>query len=295
MNTNLYERILVPTDLSEFDDLAIRYALLFNKRLGSKITMLHAEEVSWLGAEHPVGYYFDNPNEAKEELKLRLDEFAHRTTPESARVATIFADDAPERAIVKTADEVHADLIMMATHGRYGLRRAIVGSVTESVLRHTTRPVLTVTPRLFAINEAVALRTILCPVNFSEVARASLEEATAMAEAFDAELIVMHVAEGGLENVEEQFSGWVDPLVRDRTRYRQIVVKGDPAGAVLEVADQIRADLVVVGAQHKFFHDTTVVGTTTERITRFARHAVLTVVRKPAIAPVRERELALTV
>lgn len=281
MNTNPYERILVPTDLSEFDDLAIRYALLFQQRRGSKITMLHAEEVSWLGAEHPVGYYFDNPSEAKEELRARLVEFAHRTTPESARVTTLFVDDAPERAIVKAAEETHADLIMMATHGRYGLRRAIVGSVTESVLRHTSLPVLTVTPRLFEVNEAVTLRTILCPVNFSAVAREALEQATAMADVFDAELIVIHVAEDGIANVERQFSGWVDPLVRDRTQYRQLVVQGDPAGAVLNVADQVRADLIVVGAQHKFFSDTTVVGATTERITRFAKHAVLTVARKP--------------
>jgi len=289
MNTNAYDHILVPTDLSEFDDLAIRYALLFNKHLGSKITMLHAEEVSWLGAEHPVGYYFENPNEAKEELRARLAEFAHRVTPESARVATIFVDDAPEHAIVNKAREIHADLIMMATHGRYGLRRAIVGSVTESVLRHTTLPVLTVTPRLFAVDDKIALRTILCPVNFSDVARASFKQAKAMAKAFDAELIAIHVAEDGLDDVEKRLSAWIEP------RYKKIVVKGDPASTVLDAADQIHADLIVIGAQHKLFHDTTVVGTTTERITRFARHAVLTVVRKPVARHAEEREEALTV
>jgi len=289
MNTNAYDHILVPTDLSEFDDLAIRYALLFNKHLGSKITMLHAEEVSWLGAEHPVGYYFENPNEAKEELRARLAEFAHRVTPESARVATIFVDDAPEHAIVNKAQEIHADLIMMATHGRYGLRRAIVGSVTESVLRHTTLPVLTVTTRLFAVDDTIALRTILCPVNFSDIARASFEEAKAMANAFDAELIAIHVAEDGLDDVEKRLSAWIEP------RYKKIVVKGDPASTVLDAADQIHADLIVIGAQHKLFHDTTVVGTTTERITRFARHAVLTVVRKPVATHAEEREEALTV
>ena len=297
MNTTLFERILVPTDLSEFDELAIRYAMLFHERLGSKLTLLHAEDVSWLGVEHPVGYYFDNPNEAKEELKTRLAEFAQAMMPESARVATIFSDDAPERAIVKAAEETHADLIIMGTHGRHGLRRAIVGSVAESVLHNTTLPVMTVTPRLFATDQGIALNTILCPVNFSEVARASLEEATAVAEAFGAELIVMHVAEGNIEalDVEAEFSGWIDPLVRDRMRYRQIVAKGDPTQSVLKIADQIRADLIVVGAQHRLFHDTTVIGTTTERITRHARHAVLTVIRQPTPALTRAREVEVTV
>jgi len=291
MNPNLFERILVPTDLSAFDDLAVRYALLFNERLGSKITLFHAQEISWLAAEHPAGYYFENPMEAKEELQARLADYARRMTPETARVATIFADSDPVAGILRAADETHADLIVMATHARSGFRRAVIGSVTESVLHHAKRPVITVAPRLLAVDQSVRLRTILCPVNFSGVARAALEQATALAESFDAELIVLHVAESGISSVEPLFAQWVDPLLRDRTRYRQIVVKGDAAPRVLEVADQVDADLLVVGAQHKFLHDATVLGTTTEHITRFARHAVMTVMQPTVGAVDKPREL----
>jgi len=274
---NLYERILIPTNLDGFDDLAIRYALLFHERHGSKITMLHAEEVSWLAAEHPIGYYFENANEAKEGLKWRLAEYARRLTPAGASVATIFVDEEPVRGISRIAEETGANLIVMATHGRTGLRRALIGSVTESVLREAEIPVLTVTPRLFAAGGEVALRSILCPVNFSDVAAASLEQAAAIAEAFDAKLIVMHVASDGVRNVEEQLGEWIDGIVRGRVRYRRIVLEGDPAERVLEIADQLQTDLMVIGARHRRFHDSTVTGLTTDRITRFARHAVLTV------------------
>ena len=54
---SLFERILVPTEMDEFGGLALRYALLFNKRLDSRLTLLHAAEISWLANEHPVGYY----------------------------------------------------------------------------------------------------------------------------------------------------------------------------------------------------------------------------------------------
>jgi nucleotide-binding universal stress UspA family protein len=298
MNTNLFERVLVPVELSEFDELAVRYALLFNQRLGSKLTLLHAEEVSWLATEQPIGYYFENANEAKEELRMRLNELANRYTPEGARVSALFVDDDAAHAIVETADEMNADLIIMATHGRKGVRRALIGSVTETVLHEMNRPVMTVTPRLHAAGTPIAIRTILCPVNFSEVARCSLEQAAAVAESFDAELIVMHVAEENsaavIRYVEERFGRWVDPLVRERTRYRQIVVHGDAAASVISVADQIGADLLVIGAQHKRFSDTTVIGTTTERVTRFSRAPVMTVIRKPAFETAKEERYELT-
>jgi len=235
-----FKRILVPTDLSDFEDLAVRFALLFNERLGTRITMLHAQKLSWLGADHPVGYYFEHAIEAKQLLQARLREYAKRTSPESAHVKTMFADDDPRHAILKTADEICADLIVMATHGRHGLRRALIGSVAETVLRDARCPVMTVTPRLFAEDEQPAIRTILCPIDSSDVARESFEEASAIATAFDAELIVMHVDHG---------------------------LKGNAADRLLAVADDVHADLVVIG-------------TMAERITRFARHAVLTVARK---------------
>ncbi len=164
--------------------------------------------------------------------------------------------------------------------------------MTERVLRETDRPVLTVTPRLFPPTN-VKLQTILCPVNFTEVARAALEQACAMAEAFDAGLFVVHVVEGDaarLGNAEVQFSAWVDPLIQTRTRYQQLTVHGDAAARVLEVANQTAADLIVIGAQHKRFSDATVIGTTTERITRFAKRLVLTVIRPAAEKLERSRE-----
>ena len=288
MTINLFESILVPTDMSGFGDLALRYALHLSERLGSKLTLLYAEEISWLVAEHPVGYYFENVSEAKATLTRRIDEYATSHVPAAARVSTIFEDDAPESAIVRTTGHIKADLIVMGTHGRRGIRRALLGSVTERVLSEIDIPVITVNPSLFPANASVGIRTVLCPVNFTDVARAALEQASAIAQWFEAQLVVMHVCEGRevplFSNVEQEFGTWVDPLVRANTRYKEVVVHGDAAALVLDVAGQISADLVVIGAQHRRFADATVIGTTTERITRFARQPVMTVIRKPVEA-----------
>ena len=280
----LFERILVPTQMDDFDRVPLRYALLFNERLGSKLTLLHAEEISWLTAHRPPGYFFEDIAHARGEIELRLSEWANRYAPESVRASTVFADDNPAHAIVATAKEMRADLVIMGTHGRHGWSRVLMGSVAERVLRESDVAVLTVRPDL-APRHGTAIRTVLCPVNFTEVARAALGEAAHVAEALEAQLIVLHVLEEGSResdrSVESQFGGWVDPLIRNYTWYDRTVVNGDPAIRVLEVAEEMAADLLVIGAQHRRFSDATVIGSTTERITRFAKHPVLTVVRKP--------------
>ncbi|MEO8035225.1 MAG: universal stress protein [Acidobacteriota bacterium] len=290
---NLFERILVPTDMSEVGDLALLYALHFSEKLGSKLTLLYAEEISWLAAEHPAGYYFANVAEAKLALTKGLHEYAASRLPAKAQVTTLFEDDAPEPAIARVARDIKADLIVMGTHGRRGFRRALLGSVAEGVIRESDVPVITVNPSRFPEDASVGIRIVLCPVNFTEVARIALEQASAIAESFGAQLVVMHVCEAGeprlTSEVQKEFSTWVEPQVRANTRYRELVVHGDAAARVLETADELNADLLVIGAQHRFFADATVIGTTTERITRFARHAVMTVVRKP----VEEKRVAV--
>ena len=286
MNYFGYERILVPTDMSDFATLATRYAALLHERLGSRLTLLYADETYFPMdiLEVPLGYYLENAPETKEKLQQHLRQYADANL-KGVPVETMVATDSPARAIVRTAKEMRADLIVMGTHGRRGWRRALLGSVTETVLHETDRPVITVTPGILEDGATPKIRRVVCPVNFTYVARESLHHAAAMAQAFDAELIVVYVAEGvqppQLPEVEAAFSLWVDPAVRGRERYTLSVVgEGDPAERVLTTAADAEADLIVLGAQHKFFSDSTVIGTTTERITRFARCPVMTVVRK---------------
>lgn len=284
MTGNRYQTILVPTDLSDFGDLALRYALLFARQLGSRLTLLHAEEIAWLATEHPIGYTFTNATEAEAALKLRLSEYAAAYVAPDVSVSTRFQDGAPDTEIVKMARELHSDLVIMGTHARRGIRRAFLGSVAEAVLRESRIPVITVAPTTVPRSGDVRIKTVLCPMNFTEVARMALDEACAVAEAFDAELVVVHVADGNeprlFSAVQTEFGRWVDPALRAGTRYKEIVSQGNAAERVLAIADQIDADLLVIGARHRRFSDATVVGTTTERIVRFARSAVMTIMQR---------------
>ena len=117
-----------------------------------------------------------------------------------------------------------------------------------------------------------------------------------LAEVFGAELQVLYVVEeiekDRVTEVETAFRHWIDPQIADRCSFKNLILPdGDPAQRTLEAATQWNADLIVIGAQHRFFYDATVIGTTTQRITRFARVPVLTVTmkaRKEVQEPVRE-------
>jgi nucleotide-binding universal stress UspA family protein len=279
-----FRRVLVPTDLSDFAALALRYAALMRERAGSELTLLYADE-TYLPVdllEAPLGYYLENAPQSREKLQQKFTEYAKAQI--GGKFETVVVQDSPARAILNTAKSIRADLIIMGTHGRRGVRRAILGSVTENVLHEVEAPLLTITPLLMG-GRATTVSRILCPVNFTFIAREALQEACRFAQLFGAELSVMYVVEGlppdRVGQIESAFRQWVDPQVRDQCRFTKLVVRdGDPAERVLAAAFEQTSDLIVVGAQHKFFSDATVIGTTTQRITRFARCPVLTVARK---------------
>jgi len=184
-----FQRILVPTDMSDFAELAMDYALLFRKQLGSHLTLLYADEVRMPieFLEYPLGYYLENAPDAKVRLQQKLRDFALLKAPEGG-VEAIVVDDSPARAIVQTARSMNADLIIMGTHGRSGWKRAILGSVTEAVLHDSDIPVLTVTPLLHPLGGPTEINRVLCPVT-------AIDAGTDVAAAFGAELMLMAVSD----------------------------------------------------------------------------------------------------
>jgi nucleotide-binding universal stress UspA family protein len=109
---------------------------------------------------------------------------------------------------------------------------------------------------------------ILCPVNMTEIARQAAREASALATRFNAQLIIVHVVEGRSpsEESERQLRKWLANDVKPDVAWREIVMRGGTAERVLDCADDLSVDLLVTGA-------------TTERLIRFAKCPVLTVIR----------------
>jgi nucleotide-binding universal stress UspA family protein len=274
-------RILIPTDLSDFAGAALRWGGMLQQRSGARLTLLYASE-PWIPfdvLEGPAAYLLQTSSEFRDRLAKELREHVQRHLPGVAGdVETRIVDKAPAQAVLDTADAIDADLIVMGTHGRTGWRRALMGSITEKVVHHTSRPLLCI-PGVEGQSAQPRIGKILCPVNFTPVARMALEHAARVAETFDAELLVVHVADAldQAVDVASDFSAWIDPELRNRCRYTHVIATGNAAEEIIRIARGAAADLIVLGSAHKRFADETVIGTTTERVIRFAKRPVLSV------------------
>lgn len=278
--------VLAPTDLSDSSIPALRYARLFADRFSAKLTVMYTDPIVYpVDLAGPAGGLYINTT-PEHQASLRTEVERHADAMMSGRPYDIDVTiGLPVPSILAAAKERNADLIIMGTHLRHGWRRALLGSVSEGVLHGSECPVLTVAARDGHVGATpYAITNIMCPINFTDVARESLHVAARLAEAFGAHLTIVHVLEAdevtNAKADEEKVRQWVAPELQEACSFRELVVRGGAAERVLDCADDVGCDFLVIGAQHKLFRDSTVIGTTTERLIRFASCPVLVVPRE---------------
>lgn len=146
-----YDKILIPTDGSEAAERATAHAVDLAKRYGAELHILFvvdtdAVDVS-LGTEQVQRIKEGRLDEMEELKKYATDatgRIAAAAQREGVEVVESIAAGSPHKQIVKYANREGVDLIVMTCHGRTGVRRFLLGSITEQVLRHAQLPVLVV-------------------------------------------------------------------------------------------------------------------------------------------------------
>jgi nucleotide-binding universal stress UspA family protein len=147
-----FRHILAPTDFSEYSKQAVVAALELARTFGAKLTILHVVELP----PYPVEGYV--PPAVNATWPTFLDDLERQATQDLAQlvpeaessdveVVRLVAVGSPNRKIIDTAEAAQVDLIVMATAGRSGFSRLIMGSIAERVVRAATCPVLTIRPR----------------------------------------------------------------------------------------------------------------------------------------------------
>lgn len=137
-------KILVPTDFSAHSALALSYAVDLAKRYGASVTLLHVYPVvNYAAAE---GFALYTPEQLARLMTQLSDQMKAAEDQARAQGATqldtsMLQGDAYQE-VIKLAKEY--DLVVMGTHGRTGIKHALLGSVAEKVVRTSTSPVLTV-------------------------------------------------------------------------------------------------------------------------------------------------------
>jgi nucleotide-binding universal stress UspA family protein len=160
-----FRHLLVPTDFSEPANHALRYAMEEATLHNAKVTLLHVQpsdtgtEVYYVSGAQAAGAGLDlvsggrlgtPPAPAPTVVRRDFSDEAltklHDLVPEACKGTwqVALAVGRPADAIVRFAQEHHVDLIVMATHGRTGLKHVLLGSVAEKVVQLAPCPVLTV-------------------------------------------------------------------------------------------------------------------------------------------------------
>ncbi len=267
-----FQRILFATDFSEASQRAFPYAVAMARRYGSKVLIVHAlapeprefipldptpHEIDrrWLQAEQQMA------DAAKD---ARVKGIAHRFILEQGPVWDVLA------SVIQRED---IDMLVVGTHGRGGVRKLVLGSVAEEVLRRAPCPVLTIGKNV--VPGSSAFRSILFATDFGAAAAKALHYAVSLAEEYGSKLILLHMVPpmpaletgpgvyGPALYAAEELTQWQAAARRESTRkLRELLPTGAklaqepecvvgtdsvPEG-ILDAAKSRKADLIVMGA-----------------------------------------------
>ncbi|MBL8579184.1 MAG: universal stress protein [Mesorhizobium sp.] len=148
----MYKHILISTDGSDVAQKGVDHGLSLAKSLGARVTLVTVTEpfpfsataagAGWVPGPADISSYEEGQKEFADTTLAKAKEAAQAAAVE---VATVHVADArPAEAILDVAKTEGCSLIVMASHGRRGLGRLLLGSQTSEVLAHSTVPVLVV-------------------------------------------------------------------------------------------------------------------------------------------------------
>lgn len=142
----MFKHLLLPSDGSPLSEAAVQTAMTFARSINSKVTGIHV-----MPEFHVLTYRADMLADTKDKFANDSKSYANEllaSIQSAAKLAGVACDtaavtsDEPYAAIIRAADERNCDLIVMASHGRRGVRAILLGSETQKVLTHSNIPVL---------------------------------------------------------------------------------------------------------------------------------------------------------
>ena len=318
----MFHTILTPLDGSTFGEHALPLALSIARRSGAAVRLLNVQPTpATVYSETPLfiddSYLESYVREHQRAVGLAyLDGVAKRLKGQPAvGVTRLVAEGEVRDAIRAQADCVHADLVVMTTHGRGPLGRFWLGSAADELVRTLPMPVLLVRPREGSpdLGRAVELKRILIPLDGTPVAEQVLEPAVEIGRLMGAEFTLLRVVrpvvlpeyalEGsgviqltkGLEKLDAQEKALCDEankyLEATALRLRQrslnvqtrVVVEDQPAVGILHEAQKVDADLIALATHGRRGLSRLFLGSVADKVVRGGRLPVLLVRPKEAL------------
>jgi nucleotide-binding universal stress UspA family protein len=297
----MYKMIMVPTDGSGFDREAIRVALRVAERSQAKVRFVRV---------HPTGAFFGtgaSPETAMLSAEV-LEQERERILGELCALAAecrntcdaqidVALEDGPiPDALQAYASRNKVDLIVMSSHGRGGMARLSLGSVTDLLIRRTAIPVLVVKPTASYLNQegGEPFRSIIVPLDGSNLAEQILPEVVALAKLGEVQLRLLQVlrpqtsANGAMS---AQKAPWWDKdvaaakayLFRTAAKLRkdgfpttvEVVIGENIAEAIVDYAGREKANLIAIATHGRSGISRALKGSVADVVTRTARTSML--------------------
>ncbi|NVB81166.1 MAG: universal stress protein [Kofleriaceae bacterium] len=284
------KKILCPVDFSAGSKQALRWAVRLATEADAELVVFHAWQTPAVAAEYAFAATMTAQLQEAAVQALAADLEAARSLGASRASSRLV--NGPAWSMI--VDEVAAggfDIVVMGKHGRTGLKRFLIGSVAENVVRRASCPVLVVPTE----REPTSFAKVLVPVDFSACSHAAMDAVPALVQPGGEGITLLHVIdlpvnyhgepkiEGLMEAVDkrgtETLERWAGELrakvsvpVTPRSRI------GRAATESLAVLDELPAfDLVVVGSHGRTGLARALIGSVAEKIVRLAPCAVLVV------------------
>lgn len=183
-------RIVVGIDFSQPSEVALRHALMAARRIGAEVVMVHAGTIHE-PLEHRqsalLADYTDIVAEHQTQIRDHLANLRERYEGRGVEISHKLIDGFADTGLCEAAEELGAEMICVGTHGRTGIKRFFLGSVSEKVARIFEGSVLVARPG----RTRGGYRRILVPTDFSGSAEIALDAARSVA-AEDAEIDLLH-------------------------------------------------------------------------------------------------------
>lgn len=306
----MFSKVIVPLDGSDLGERALGHAMLVAGALSIPVELVEAFDVlppavhnlsSRAALDRMLG-------EQQRRSQRYLAEVRERVQSAGCPVTAVTLQGWPEQAIIDHASADPEALVIMSTHGRGGIARWALGSVTDRVLHSVPNPLLIV--RAAAAEPAPAeIGTVLAPLDGSDLAELSLEPAIDLALALGARIVLVRVSHtreyyrsrlAGLASAAGRSLGeWVEEFMRDveeevtdyleQVRRRLVaerpeasrmeilhLLHDNPAQALIDQAD-LQPTLVAMASHGRGGLGRLVMGSVADRIVRHSNAPVLVI------------------
>jgi nucleotide-binding universal stress UspA family protein len=276
--------ILVARDFSASSNYALACGFALAKRFDATVHMVgvkvRADDL-FNPTDEPAGLVDRIREQFKERSRASLT--SEGFDPESLRVHhALIRGEAPAPALLEYVEDHEIDLVVLGTAGRRGVRRALMGSVTEEMLRLASCPVLTA--RAEGEVDAASIQRVVAPTDLSKASRAALQYALSIARAYDVPLALLHVVEDasvppayGVEGapmdaadvdarVQRALNQQLARLGVSSTRATVHVEEGHPVREIVDFSAP--RDLIVMSTHGRAGLDRTFMGSVAENVIR---------------------------